>query len=210
VTSPSGTFREFVVMTQGSVNLRDRNGKAICPTAGAGAEAGVTGCQGSDDAEESGNQGVNYRSEPMWFRLGFDPGAPLEETRNVDMTNAVSNTQVGGDPATPVFTAKAGTPVRIRVGESAGHTRNGVFQVHGHVWQREPYVTGSVASQSIGNNPQSEYRGAQEGLGTGNHFDIVLQNGAGGAFKIPGDYLLRDQASFELDNGRWGLLRVQP
>ena len=146
----------------------------------------------------------------MWFRLGFDPGAPLEETRNVDMTNAVSNTQVGGDPATPVFTAKAGTPVRFRIGKSAGHTRNGVFQVHGHVWQREPYVAGSVASQSIGNNPQSEYRGAQEGLGTGNHFDIVLQNGAGGAFKIPGDYLFRDQASFELDNGRWGLFRVQP
>jgi manganese oxidase len=210
VTSPSGTFREFVVMTQGSVNLRDRNGKAICPTAGAGAEAGVTGCQGSDDAEESGNQAVNYRSEPMWFRLGYDPGAPLEDTRNVDTTNAVSNTQVGGDPATPVFTAKAGTPVRFRIGESAGHFRNGVFQVHGHVWQREPYVAGSVASQSIGNNPQSEYRGVQEGLGTGNHFDIVLQNGAGGAFKVPGDYLFRDQASFELDNGRWGLFRVQP
>ena len=49
----------------------------------------------------------------------------------------------------------------------------------------------------------------QEGLGTGNHFDIVLQNGAGGAFKIPGDYLLRDQASFLMDAGRWGLLRVQ-
>jgi hypothetical protein len=154
--------------------------------------------------------GVNYRSEPMWFRLGFDPGAPFEQTREVNMTNAVSNSQVGGDPATPIFTVKAGTPVRFRLTEPAGHFRNGVFQVHGHVWQREPYVTGAVASQSIGNNPQSEYRGAQEGLGPGNHFDVVLQNGAGGAFKISGDYLLRDQTSFNLDGGIWGILRVQP
>ena len=65
---------------------------------------------------------VNYRSEPMWFRLGFHPGAPFEQTREVNMTNAVSNTQVGGDPATPVFTAKAGTPVRFRVVEFSGHT----------------------------------------------------------------------------------------
>ena len=214
VTSPSGTFREFVVVTQGSVNLRDRNGNAICPIAGAGGEeaaaAAPATCQGADDAEDSGNLAVNYRSEPMWFRLGFDPGAPLTQTREVNMTNAVSNTQVGGDPATPVFTAKAGTPVRFRVVEPAGHTRNGAFNLHGHVWQQEPYLNGTVASQSIGNNPASEYRGVQEGLGTGNHFDIVLQNGAGGAFKIPGDYLIRDQTSTMLDGGRWGLLRVQP
>ena len=58
VTSPSGTFREFVVVTQGSVNLRDRNGKPICPIAGAGAEAGVTGhLPRCDDAEDSGNMG---------------------------------------------------------------------------------------------------------------------------------------------------------
>jgi hypothetical protein len=166
-------------------------------------------CLGSDDAEDSGNAAVNYRSEPMWFRLGFDPGTPITLTRNVDMTNAVSNTQIGGDPATSVFTAKAGTPVRIRLGEHAGHTRNGVFNLHGHIWQREPYLAGAVPSQTIGNNPLSEYRTMQEGLGTGNHFDIVLQNGAGGAFTIPGDYLFRDQASFLMDAGRWGLMRVQ-
>jgi hypothetical protein len=213
VTSPGGTFREFVVANQGSINLRDRNGSAICPIAGAGGEGATTtttACQGADDAEETGNMGVNYRSEPMWFRLGFHPGAPFEQTREVNMTNAVSNTQVGGDPATPVFTVKAGTPVRFRIAEFNGHTRNGAFNLHGHVWQQEPYLAGSVASQRIGNNPVSEYRGVQEGLGTGNHFDIVLQNGAGGAFKIPGDYLFRDQTSTMLDGGRWGLLRVQP
>jgi hypothetical protein len=67
-----------------------------------------------------------------------------------------------------------------------------------------------VPSQTIGNNPISEFRGSQEGVSANNHFDIVLQNGAGGAFKIPGDYLFRDHASFLMDGGRWGLLRVQP
>ena len=214
VTSKSGTFREFVVATQSGIQLRDRNGTPICPILGAageeGAAATTTTCQGVDDAEDTGNMGVNYRSEPMWFRLGFDPGAPFEQTREVDMTNAVSNSQVGGDPATPVFTAKAGTPVRFRLAEpTPGRGRNGVFNLHGHVWQREPYVAGAVPSQIIGNNPTSEFRGVQEGLGTGNHFDIVVQNGAGGAFKIPGDYLFRDQTSFMLDGGRWGLLRVE-
>jgi len=148
----------------------------------------------------------------MWFRLGFDPGAVFEQTRDVDMTNAVSNSLagVGGDPATPVFTAKAGTPVRLRLADPGGKNRGGVFNLHGHVWQREPYLAGTVPSQTIGNNPQSEFRGAQEGIGATNHFDVVLQNGAGGKFKIPGDYLLRDQGSFEMDAGRWGLLRVQP
>jgi hypothetical protein len=211
VTSPSGTFREFVMVNQAGIQLRDRNGNPICPIEGRADEEGgaATTCLGSDDAEETGNVAVNYRSEPMWFRLGFDPGAPLTQTRNVDMTNAVSNSQIGGEPATPVFTAKAGTPVRIRLAEHAGHTRNGVFNLHGHIWQREPYLAGAVPSQSIGNNPLSEYRTMQEGLGTGNHFDIVLQNGAGGAFRISGDYLFRDQVSFILDGGRWGLFRVQ-
>jgi hypothetical protein len=205
VTSPGGTFREFVVVTQGFVNLRDRNGKPICP-----AEGGIP-CLGVEDPADSGNWAINYRTEPMWFRLGFDPGTPFEQTRNVDMTNAVSNSQVGGDPATPVFTAKAGTPVRFRLVEPAnpGH-RAGVFNLHGHTWQRQPYVAGTVASQFIGNNPTSEYYGVQEGLGTGDHFDIVPQFGAGGAFKVPGDYLLRDQAAGLFDGGRWGIFRVQP
>ena len=213
VTVGTATFREFVVFNQSGLNLRDKNGNAICPVRGKATEEGPSPtCLGAEDAEDSGNMGINYRSEPMWFRLGFDPGAPFEVTRDVDMTNAVSNSLagVGGDPATPVFTAKAGTPVRLRLADPGGKNRGGVFNLHGHVWQREPYLAGTVPSQTIGNNPQSEFRGAQEGIGATNHFDVVLQNGAGGKFKIPGDYLLRDQGSFEMDAGRWGLLRVQP
>jgi hypothetical protein len=236
VTVGSASFREFVVFTQSGINLRDSNDNAICPVIGKvnpATDPGVLGqrrratskkakagpgdppapadvCLGGEDAEDSGNGAINYRSEPMWFRLGFQPGASFEETREIDFTNAVSNSLVGGDPATPVFTARAGSPVRFRLVSPGSANRAGVFQLHGHIWQREPYEAGNVASQSISNNPISEYRGAQEGMGMGNHWDIVPQNGAGGVQRVPGDYLFRDQASFGMDAGRWGLFRVQP
>jgi hypothetical protein len=35
-------------------------------------------------------------------------------------------------------------------------------------------------------------------------------NGAGGKFKIPGDYLFRTQQSFQFDGGLWGIFRVAP
>lgn len=41
------------------------------------------------------------------------------------------------------------------------------------------------------------------------HFDVVL-DGAGGAFRVPGDYLYRTFQSFQFDGGMWGLFRVEP
>ncbi|HEX8697166.1 MAG TPA: hypothetical protein VF746_32400 [Longimicrobium sp.] len=103
-------------------------------------------------------------------------------------------------------TSEAGTPTRIRVLQPGGHSRNGVFNLHGHTWQELPYVG---ASTRLGNNPLSEWKGAQFGHGPSNHFDVLLRNGAGGKFRIPGDYLFRDMTSFHFDGGLWGLLRVK-
>jgi len=216
VKTPDGKeFREFVMLFQDDINMRDANGKPICPVTGGGGEGGAqnggVACNGLEDAEDSGNKAINYRSEPLWFRMGHMPGASFEQTRDIDMTNHLSNQLTGGDPQTPVFTAKAGQAVRLRVLQPGGHTRNGVFQLHGHSWQREPYDgSGSFPSERIVNNPTSEWRGAQEGTGPANHFDIVLNNGAGGAFAKPGDYLIRNQSSFNFDAGQWGILRVTP
>jgi hypothetical protein len=198
VTKTDGTsFREFVLQFQTDVNLRrgDLQGDA----------AAVPNVAGEEDAEDSGQKGLNYRSEPMWKRMNYAPELPLEQTRALDFTNSLSNALVGGDPVTPVFTAKAGTPVRFRVLNSNGHARNNVFQVHGHIWQQEPYINNST---QIGNNPLSEWKGAQQGHGASNHMDAVPVNGAGGARRITGDYLYRTQSSFQFDNGIWGIFRV--
>jgi hypothetical protein len=196
-TNPDGTpkiFREFVVLLQNDLNLRNDQGA-------------VPNLADSEDSEDSGQKAVNYRTEPMWKRLGFAPDTDLETTRTLDFSGALSNDQVVGDPITPVFTAKAGTPVRFRLLHPGGHQRNNVFMLHGHMWQEEPYVT---SSSVIGSNPLSEWKGAQHGIGPGEHFDFVLQNGAGGAFGVPGDYLWRTFQSFQFDGGMWGILRVTP
>jgi manganese oxidase len=200
VTKTDGTsFREFVLQFQTDVNLRrgDLTGDA----------AAVPNVAGEEDAEDSGQKALNYRTEPMWKRMGYEPDLPLEQTRGFDYTNSLSNAIVNGDPVTPVFTAKAGTPVRFRVLNSNGHARNNVFQVHGHIWQQEPYINNST---QIGNNPLSEWKGAQQGHGASNHMDVVPVNGAGGARKVAGDYLYRTQSSFQFDNGLWGIFRVTP
>jgi hypothetical protein len=200
VSKTDGTsFREFVLQFQTDINMRrgDLQGDA----------AAVPNVAREEDPEDSGQKALNYRSEPMWKRLGYEPDLPLEQTRAFDYTNSLSNAQVNGDPVTPVFTAKAGTPVRFRVLNSNGHARNNVFQVHGHIWQQEPYINNST---QIGNNPLSEWKGAQQGHGASNHMDVVPVNGAGGARKVAGDYLYRTQSSFQFDNGLWGIFRVTP
>lgn len=61
----------------------------------------------------------------------------------------------------------------------------------------------------IGRNSFSFWEGARTGHGPTNHVDAVIRFGAGGKFSILGDYLVRDQVSPGLDNGLWGLLRVE-
>jgi manganese oxidase len=205
VTAGASSFREFVTLIQDDINLRSGagNGTAICPVDGGTI---ALGCK-----SRLGNRAINYRTEPMWFRIGFDPGTDVGNTITRNFTNALSNSITGGaDPAVPVFTARAGEDVRFRVLQPGGKSSNHVFQVHGHVWQAAPYAAGSVPSQTIANNPASEWYGAQDGVGPSSHFDIVLRNGAGGGFDVVGDYLIRDQPSFQFDGGIWAILRVTP
>jgi len=202
-------FREFVLLFQNDVNLRFGSDTEL--PSGAAIKSfnegdAVPNTAEAEDPEDSGQKALNYRTEPMWFRLGFAPDTPLSITRDEDFSNALSNGQIGGlDPETPVFTACLGKPARFRVLEPGGHPRNHVFTLHGHSWQREPYIENST---KIGQSDLSFTKGAQEGHGPSNHFDFVLCGGAGGQFSVPGDYLYRDNASFGLDGGLWGILRV--
>ena len=64
---------------------------------------------GAEDAEDSAQKAINYRTEPLWKRMNYAPETPWEKTRNFDFTNVLTNAQVGGDPQTPVFTARRTT-----------------------------------------------------------------------------------------------------
>ena len=94
--------------------------------------------------------------------------------------------------------------------------------MHGHLWQRDPYVcngearntlTGaclmtSVGSRSIGPNPIGFFEAGRESWTPYSHFDIVLPS-AGGGNGVLGDYLYRDAASFGNASGVWGIMRVK-
>ncbi|HEV2763575.1 MAG TPA: hypothetical protein VGV38_11410, partial [Pyrinomonadaceae bacterium] len=196
-----GSFREFVLLHQTDINLRfgDRFDSY-------GNHAAVPNLAEAEDPEDSGQKAFNYRTEPLWKRMGFEPDTPLEQTRDFIFTNVLTNAQVGGDPVTPVFNANAGQAVRFRLLMPGGHARNSVFNLHGHIWEELPYINNSTM---LGHNPLSQWEGSRFGIGAGSHFDLLLKNGAGGRFQVRGDYLYRNQSAFLFDGGMWGIFRVQ-
>jgi hypothetical protein len=206
VKVPGGTdFREFVVIDQNTV-ANSRSTPLASP---------------SPSPRPLGNIGaINYRSEPFTLRglpaasptPTATPALPLVSPQG--FSAAYSNSIIvptanepNPDPVTPVFTAAAGTPVRLRLLVPGTSTSNAltpgmVFMVHGHPWQEQPYINDST---KIGFNPLSETQGAQQ-AGVGQKFDLLFPS-AGGQFKVPGDYLY---TTYQTGNsaGTWGLFRV--
>lgn len=215
----SVAFRDFAVVWQKQLSHRYSDGTAVENVAAEGVIA--------EDNQDSGQMAINYGSEPMWFRFGLRPNAPLGNTPGgygavANAFAAYSNSLVGGDPVTPVFTVAPGQQARLRLVEPHGAYRGSTFQVYGHLWQRDPYICpGSanlglpgkcgmteVASRALGINPVGFYRNGQEGVHAYSHYDIFLPS-AGGENAVPGDYLFRDHESLGNTCGQWGLLRVQ-
>jgi len=195
VTTPSEQFREFVLLFQDNVNLRWEDG------------APVESLSENLDPGESAQKALNYRTDPLWFRFGHAPDTPGEETRKIKTFHlSLSNSFIGGPPETPLFVAKSGEAARFRLLMPEGHNQGHVFDLHGHVWEELPYVSSSTR---IGTNAASEWMGTRGGHGPGSHHEAVLKHGAGGKFGVMGDFLYRDYAGWLLDDGVWGLFRVE-
>jgi hypothetical protein len=137
----SGTIRDFALVFQDGLNLRYGDGTPVEHIAA------------GEEPPGAASKAVNYGTEPMWFRFGLQPTAAFGNAGTAGSLGAVpnpedaySNALVGGDPATPVFTAAPGAPVRMHVLYPAGtsvddlHNRGIVFGLNGHLWQRAPYI----------------------------------------------------------------------
>jgi hypothetical protein len=222
VTTNGATFREFVTVLQNGLNLRYGGGMCApdpssfdCAVPNIAAEGPLGPMEASQD---SGQKAVNYRTEPLWFRLGIAPSTPFGAIiRSATLKDLIpevfsNSLDIGdglgpvGEPQTPVYTASPSDEVRLRVVMPGGHARGVTYTVHGHGWQRQPYIGDST---QIGDNPDSQYYGSQEGVNPSGHWDFVPEH-AGGPSGVPGDYLWRDQGSFGSYQGLWGLLRVTP
>jgi hypothetical protein len=212
MSEESGDFEDLVVSIQKGQNHRYGDGHAVENIAGEGGAI-------PEDSHDAGQKGINYGTEPAWFRFGLPANSAFGNPGLGGQANAwqlYSNALAGENPATPVFTAPVDEAVRLRVLEATGVGRGTTFTVHGHAWQRAPYLQNEEAgdpdegflSQTIGFNPIGFYLGGQESVTPYAHFDVVLDN-AGGENGVTGDYLFRDQASFGNTDGIWGIMRVE-
>jgi hypothetical protein len=102
----------------------------------------------------------------------------------------------GNDPATPLFEAYAGDPVRWRVVDAAGDNVIS-FQVSGHEFPLDHGLTGSQDIEA-------------RTLVPGETFDAYLVNGAGGATGATGDFEYNMGRDPIIKSGDWGIFRVLP
>jgi FtsP/CotA-like multicopper oxidase with cupredoxin domain len=119
-----------------------------------------------------------------------------DPTTNPPLWQQKSDSVMGGDPATPLFEAYAGDPVRWRVANAAGDDFIS-FQVAGHSFPLDHGVAGSQLIES-------------RALGGGETFDALLVNGAGGATGATGDYEYNMGREPLIQSGDWGIFRVLP
>lgn len=135
----------------------------------------------------AGLTAVNYRSEPYKFRE--EQGCSLGKMFQPCIVNKSE------DPVTPIIEAHAGDPVRIHV-FGASNEQNGMFSVERHEWPIEPFMPGADMISVV------EFSGSET-------LDAFLPS-AGGAFRLPGDYVWSNQRLPYSQSGQWGYLRVLP
>ncbi|OZM57051.1 copper oxidase [Lottiidibacillus patelloidae] len=113
-------YRDFTLMVHDFTLLFDKQGRPINPPKYPGSQ------------EDPGVFGVNYKNEPLQFRLGKD----------CDPAYSFSSF-VHGDPITPILRAYAGDPIRIRLLQGAQEESHS-FNVHGLSWKSEPKDLDSI------------------------------------------------------------------
>lgn len=106
-------YRDFALFAQDFTLLFDKDGKPLNPPKFPGSQ------------DDPGLFGVNYKNEPLRFRLGkeCDPAYSFSSFTH-------------GDPVTPILRAYAGDPIRIRLLQGAQEESHS-FNVHGLRWINE-------------------------------------------------------------------------
>lgn len=160
-------FRELTLLVHDFALLFDTNGCPLNPPPFPGS------------LEDPGVMGINYRNEPLQFRLAKPDCDPAY----------VFSSFVHGDPVTPVLETYNGDPVRIRLLDGA-HEDSHSFNLHRMRWRRERRDLDSevVQQQHMGISESFTLEFAMEGKGD---FDVLYHYGS----------------IDDLWTGNWGLIR---
>jgi manganese oxidase len=131
---------------------------------------------------------INLHAAP-WSDRGLDPSLRF-------------SSYVWGDPGTPLLRAYPGDPVVIRA-IHVGPTIDS-FRVDGHHF----YVEKRSRDQHDG----TMYSRVTDTIhsGVSERYTLILDGGAGGSAKQPGDYLYHNGIARRFKQGAWGIMRVLP
>ncbi len=218
ICDPDGNrlYRDFVMVLQDAVDAK----QAGWP---------IPNLKGAEEPDDYGIKAVNYRMEPLWGRRGGDPSIEFEERNEFDYSHVLSSKHSAShcqagitplsdltargldpcDPETPIYVARTGSEIRLRIVHPGGHTRQQAITLHGHHWNPFPWKAGSTemyADSEAALKDSWIVQGSYNAVGPMMAANLLTK--AGGDHSIPGDYLFRSQANFVFDGGIWGLLRV--
>ncbi|MDP9463153.1 MAG: hypothetical protein M3P52_00905, partial [Actinomycetota bacterium] len=131
---------------------------------------------------------INLHAAP-WSDRGTDPSVRF-------------SSYMWGDPGTPLLRAYPGDPVVIRA-IHVGPTIDS-FRVDGHHFY--------VEKRSRDQNTGYMYSRVTDTIhsGVSERYTLILDGGAGGAGKQPGDYLYHNGIARRFKQGAWGIMRVLP
>jgi manganese oxidase len=157
-----------------------------------------------------GTQSVNYRNEPVPFRINVAPGVNGAGDLSYAFASAYTPpgaTQPNGDPYTPMLRTYQNDNVQVRILVGA-HMGPHFFNIHGNKWFFEPSWT------------NSGYRNTQA-MGLSEHFEFLFTvpstSTASSTRKCPDGMSQGDCADYlyspsldetGLANGMWGLMRA--
>lgn len=171
-----GEYREFAIIMHNGIRLLDRNDNLIIDP-----EQLFVPLEEADDFEDQGSRAFNYRAERLQHRLANDP----------DLSHVFSS-KIHGDPATPLFLAYPGDPIKIRFIFPADRARAHTFVLHAHNWLRSTDDVNSTVIPARGQNI------------AGTHDNFQLLYGAGSFYNLPGDYMYRSgNIRWDLELGVW-------
>ncbi|WP_394740698.1 multicopper oxidase domain-containing protein [Natronococcus roseus] len=189
IRDPDGEdFREFALSMSDARYVVNDDGSCVVPRNPDDDDQDPDAdCNQLGDAEDQGYMAFNNRSEP--FHRRFEANDSRQER--------VYDSTIHGDPATPVFTANPGDPVRFRLSQTADASRGISFHLANHRWER------------FEDTPESPLISVDGQYSPGRSSTLELIGGAGGPLGDTGDFIFKEMKERRrLESGAWGILRV--
>ncbi|KAK9695141.1 hypothetical protein K7432_013123 [Basidiobolus ranarum] len=182
-THPDCSFREFVSFFHDETDVINFNPRPIDP------------CTNKTAKLERMTNSLNYRSEPMRNReFVIYEKIRQGEKLNINGEEQHHSSWMFGDPATPIFRAYAGDPIKFRV-VHAGVKETHVFHLHVHQWSALRGDRESLTIDSFSMSPQTSW-------------DLDIHYGAGSRLKAIGDVIWHCHLYPHFESGMWGMIRV--